>query len=96
MTRQLKLLVAGLACALVPYLFFVGISQTKKVNGQVVVEESLNIGGVIAGIAAIAIAWAMAMKWETEADKAPHWRIAAAVIALLGAAQIVISLDLIG
>ncbi|MBM7775467.1 drug/metabolite transporter superfamily protein YnfA [Actinokineospora baliensis] len=96
MTRQLKLLIAGLACALVPYLFFVGITETRKVNGQVVVDESLNIGGVIAGIGAIAIAWAMAMKWETEADKAPHWRVAAAVIALLGALQVVVSLDLLG
>ncbi|RLK59453.1 hypothetical protein [Actinokineospora cianjurensis] len=96
MTRQLKLLIGGLVCALAPYVFFVGITETKRVNGQVVVHESLNIGGLIAALGAIAIAWTMAMKWETTADKAPHWRIAAAVIALLGALQLAISLDLVG
>ncbi|GAA3048557.1 hypothetical protein [Actinokineospora globicatena] len=96
MTRQLKLLIGGLVCALLPYVLFLGITETKRVNGQVVVHESLNVGGVIAGIGALAIAWAMAMKWETEADKAPRWRIAAAVVAVLGALQVVVSLDLIG
>ncbi|WP_139190461.1 hypothetical protein [Actinokineospora iranica] len=93
--RQVKLLVAGLVCALLPYALFLGITQTVVVNGQVTVDNRLDIGGVVAGVAAIAIGWAMAMKWETEADRATHWRIAAAVVAALGALQVLISADLL-
>ncbi|GLZ36746.1 hypothetical protein [Actinokineospora sp. NBRC 105648] len=96
MPRQLKLLIGGVVCAVLPYFLFIGASQTVTVNGRVTVDQQLNVLGVIAGLGAIAIAWSMAMKWETEADKAPKWRIAAVVIGLAGAVQVVYSLGLLG
>ncbi|SDI31898.1 hypothetical protein SAMN05192558_107117 [Actinokineospora alba] len=92
--RQLKLLIGGLVCALLPYVLFIGASQEVVINGVKTVDNRLNIAGVVGGLAAIAIGWRMAMQWETESDKAPKWRIAAAAIALAGAAQVVYSLDL--
>ena len=51
MLRQLKLPLVALALGVVPFFLFLGISQTLTVNGAVVHDDQLNIGGlVLAGV----------------------------------------------
>lgn len=96
MKRPLKLAIAGLFCALLPFVVFVGTTYEHRVNGAVVVSDQQNFAGYAGGLAALAIAVVIIARPKTPADREPKWRATGAAIGALGVLQLAYSAGVFG
>lgn len=91
MPRFYKPLIA-LALAIIPFFLFLGISNTTSVNGQIVSDSRLNLGGLLMAVIGLGLAFAVL---RPSAPKDAARKALAALAGLLCLVQIANSLDVI-
>ena len=92
MTRPVKLTVWGAACALVPFVFFVGATSYQVTNGVLTDYSYLNVAAIVGGIAAACLGFALLSHGPSAMAEStrPGWAVPVCVVlVLLGALQVV-------
>jgi hypothetical protein len=91
MSRFSRPLIA-LALAIIPFFLFIGTNNTVTVNGEVVSDNRLNVGGLVMAMVGLAL---VAGVLKPSAPKDAARKAVAAIAGLLCLVQIVSSLDVI-
>ncbi|WP_395678705.1 hypothetical protein [Inquilinus sp.] len=95
--HRLRAPLIAILLGLLPFWLFVGMSQTTKINGEVVQDSSLNVLGIVLAVIGIVIAFKM-LRDDGSFGQPPRWwaRTVLAIVAiLLGLFQGVYSLGLV-
>ncbi len=86
--RTVGLTVAGLVCALLPFLVFWGFTSQVTENGVLTSYSSINTLGMVGGLVAISCGWALIAKGRG-GERSSLWKAVGVVVVLLGALQLV-------
>jgi hypothetical protein len=91
MDGGVKKSIVAIVLGLIPLWVFVGSRSTTTINGEVVSSSALNILGVVLGLVALGIGLSTLFR----ATSSPLGRVLAAVAAVIGAVQLLISIGVI-
>jgi hypothetical protein len=86
--RTVGLSVAGLICALLPFLLFWGFTSQVTENGVLTSYSEINTLGLVGALVAISCGWALIAK-GLGGERSPVWKAVGAVIIVLGVLQFV-------
>lgn len=94
--HRLRRPLVAILLGVLPFWLFVGMSQTTKINGEVVQDSSLNVLGVITAVAGLVVVFKMLRDDGSFGQPARWWpRTVLTILAgLLCAFQVVQSLGL--